>query len=161
MHDRLVLSEGERKFVEAVGQHVEIFGLPRIAGRTFALMLVAPRPLALEEIAALLKVSRASVSINTRIGIAVGVIELHSEPGDRRKYYVFSEQAFENRLNLLNRYITGIRRILTDAVAGLSPTNRAGRQRLETFQQLINLVAEKSAEIFPQLLEQIQKKRSP
>ncbi len=160
MVDPVHLSEGERRFVEAVGQHVELFGLPRIAGRTFALMMVAPRPLALEEIAVLLKVSRASVSINTRIGIATGVIELHSEPGDRRKYYRFSEHAFEHRIELLNRYVNGIRRILTEGVAGLAADNHQGRQRLELFQGLVSTLAVKMNEVFPVLLEQIQQKRS-
>jgi DNA-binding transcriptional regulator GbsR (MarR family) len=149
------LSEGERRFVEEVGQHVESFALPRIAGRTFGLMLVAPRPLALEEIADLLQVSRASVSINTRIGIATGVIELRTVPGDRRKFYVFAERAWESRVELLLRHLTGVRRIVGEGLRGLSPENTVARERLELAQQLVAVLYQKAQELAPIVLGHI------
>lgn len=154
-----LLSEHELGFVEAVGHHVETFGLPRIAGRCFGLLLVAPRPLALEEIADILRVSRASVSINTRIGIALGVFAVSTEPGDRRKYYVFADDAFEHRIALLSRHFTGVKRILREGITGLSESNRAARVRLETAEHIVTLMHAKVEELVPLVAEHAQRKR--
>lgn len=74
-------------FVEDMGLVSERRGLPRIAGRVFALLLVTPDALSLEEIAQRLSVSRASVSTDARLLQRLGVIERTSRPGDRRDYY--------------------------------------------------------------------------
>jgi DNA-binding transcriptional regulator GbsR (MarR family) len=153
------LSEGERGFVEAVGAHTASFGLPRIAGRTFALLMIAPRPLALEEVARLLKVSRASVSINTRIGMATGVVERVSVAGDRRTFYAFSDHAYEHRIALLERHLTGITRIVRESLATLPESNIAARHRLEFARDFLGLLTGKFQEIKPLLTDRARMER--
>lgn len=154
------LNAAEHRFIEAVGQHTEMFGLPRIAGRTFGLLLIAPRPLALEEIAEILKVSRASVSINTRIGIATGFLRMWSVPGDRRKFYVFSEHAFEHWASLLDRHFAGIKRIVGEGLEGVAPENVAARTRLEAAQRIVTLVHSRLQELMAVVLEHVNQPRS-
>ena len=74
-------------FVERMGLALEADGLPRIAGRIFGLLLVSEEPRSLDELAAELRVSKASVSTNARLLEHRGVLEQVSRPADRRDYY--------------------------------------------------------------------------
>lgn len=159
--EAVALSPKEQQFVESVGQQVALLGFPGIAGRTLALLLVAPRPLALEEIAELLQVSRASVSINTRIGIATGFVDLHTLPGDRRKFYCFSDRAFETRVERINRYVASADRLVASGLDSLSPGNHAARERLATFQGVVAILRAQVAEATPRVLSYLSSRRSP
>ncbi|UCD24807.1 MAG: MarR family transcriptional regulator, partial [Gemmatimonadota bacterium] len=75
------------RLIEQMGLQWEAEGRPRIAGRLFALMLLEDRDFTLEELAELLQVSRGSMSTNTRLLEAHGVIERVAKSGDRRVYY--------------------------------------------------------------------------
>ncbi|MCK5448733.1 MAG: MarR family transcriptional regulator, partial [Gemmatimonadetes bacterium] len=55
-----------RQFIERMGLAVERMGLTRTFGRLFGLLMVADRPLSLDEIVERLDVSKASVSTNAR-----------------------------------------------------------------------------------------------
>lgn len=71
-------------FVERMGMALEADGLPRIAGRIFGLLLVSEDCRSLNELAAELHVSKASVSTNARLLEQRGVLERDSRPSDRR-----------------------------------------------------------------------------
>lgn len=77
----------QASFVEDTALLMEERGLPRIAGRIFALLLVTPGELSLEELAQRLGVSRASISTDARRLQQIGVIERVGRPGDRKDYY--------------------------------------------------------------------------
>lgn len=74
-------------FVERVGLMTERDGLPRIAGRILGLLLITPGALSIDDIAAGLGVSRASVSTDARRLVGLGKIERVGRPGDRKDYY--------------------------------------------------------------------------
>jgi DNA-binding transcriptional regulator GbsR (MarR family) len=74
-------------FVERMGLALEADGLPRIAGRIFGLLLVSKEARSLDELAAELRVSKASVSTNARLLEHRGVLEQVSRPADRKDYY--------------------------------------------------------------------------
>ena len=74
-------------FIERMGLALEADGLPRIAGRIFGLLLVSEDCRSLDDLAAALGVSKASVSTNTRLLEHRGVLERNSRPSDRRDYY--------------------------------------------------------------------------
>jgi len=75
------------QFVERMGLALEYDGLPRIAGRIFGLLLVSEDARSLDDLAAELRVSKASVSTNARMLEQRAVLERISRPGDRRDYY--------------------------------------------------------------------------
>ena len=98
----------KEQFVERMGLVSEADGLPRIAGRIFGYLLLTPGECSLDELAAELKVSRASVSNDARRLAQMGLIERHSRPGDRRDYYRSAPGAFrrsiERRIERLRQF---------------------------------------------------------
>ena len=95
------LSAEALSFVESMGVNFERYALPRIGGRLLGLLLVADGPLSLDDLASILRVSRASVSTNVRLILTIGLAELVTRPGDRRDYYQFTSNAWE-RVMLLD-----------------------------------------------------------
>jgi DNA-binding transcriptional regulator GbsR (MarR family) len=87
-----------QEFIERAGMLWEADGLPRIAGRIFALALVSNEARSLDEIASMLGVSKASVSNDTRLLERLGFIERVGRPGDRKDYYQSSERSFERSI---------------------------------------------------------------
>jgi DNA-binding transcriptional regulator GbsR (MarR family) len=87
-----------QEFIERAGMLWEADGLPRIAGRIFALALVSEKAISLDEIATMLGVSKASVSNDTRLLERLGFIERVSRPGDRKDYYQSNERSFERAI---------------------------------------------------------------
>jgi DNA-binding transcriptional regulator GbsR (MarR family) len=85
-------------FIERSGMLWQKDGLPRIAGRIFGLTLISPDPCSLEDIAATLGVSKASVSNDTRLLEKMGFIEKVSLPGDRKDYYQVTSGSLERSL---------------------------------------------------------------
>jgi DNA-binding transcriptional regulator GbsR (MarR family) len=94
-------------FVEQIAVILEAEGLPRVCGRLFALLIVSPEPMSLDDIAEVLGVSKASVSINARTMEERGKIERVSLAGDRRDYYQISddivEKSMEDRIAKVRR----------------------------------------------------------
>lgn len=75
------------EFVERLAVAMEADGLPRIAGRIFALLLLSEEAISLDVIAESTGASKASASVNTRLLEQRGLIERVSLQGDRRDYY--------------------------------------------------------------------------
>ncbi|MEO7367953.1 MAG: MarR family transcriptional regulator [Gemmatimonadaceae bacterium] len=75
------------EFVERLAVAMEADGLPRIAGRIFALLLLSEDAISLDVIAESTGASKASASVNTRVLEQRGLIERVSLQGDRRDYY--------------------------------------------------------------------------
>src|SRR5829696_3896968 len=92
------MSHDVERFIERFGLLCEEDGLPRIAGRIFALALITEDSLSLDEIAERLGVSKASVSNDTRLLERMGFIERVSLPGDRKDYYQSNERSFEKAI---------------------------------------------------------------
>lgn len=85
-------------FIESMGLALEADGLPRIAGRIFGLLLVSEEAQSLDDLAAELRVSKASVSTNTRLLEQRGVLEQVSRPADRRDYYRVPRDLFSHTM---------------------------------------------------------------
>ncbi len=89
---------GSTQFVEQIAVLLEADGLPRVAGRLFGLLLVSAEPRSLDDLADLLGVSKASVSVNVRLLEHRAVVERVSMPGDRRDYYRIADDILERTL---------------------------------------------------------------
>ena len=124
MSEPLPVAPEELEFVETFGLHFETLGLPRIGGRIFALMVIAPRPLLLDEIADTLNISRASVSVNTRVFIANGAMEVRAVSGDRRQYYAMRRDVFFTRLPFMRRHLHHMRELMAMASAAVDAGER-------------------------------------
>jgi DNA-binding MarR family transcriptional regulator len=121
--DELSLTPEDHRFIEALGLHFENrAGFPRIGGRMLGLLMLAPKPLALGNIAELLKVSPASVSTNIRHFHSKGLVQEIGLPGDRRHYYVFADSAWEHQFEDASKGVTEFLQIMRsrmDCLGGL------------------------------------------
>jgi hypothetical protein len=78
----------EERFVEAMGRYLAGYGLPRMAGRMWAVLLICEPPeLTAGEIADALHASRGAISGAARLLTTVGLITRSSRRGDRREYF--------------------------------------------------------------------------
>jgi DNA-binding transcriptional regulator GbsR (MarR family) len=98
LDDQITLSPAVQRFIEAIGGYFTQYGLPRVAGRLLGLVMVVDRPLTLDDMAAALGVSRASISTNIRLIESVGFVERTTVPKDRRDYYQCSSDPWDARV---------------------------------------------------------------
>ncbi len=113
------------------GIYSEQYGIARIGGRILGLLMIADRPLSLDEIATRLRVSRASVSTNIRLATANDLAELVTFPGDRRDYYRMIEDAWGHGMRTEIAAIPALRRLAERGLAALGPGESAAREQLE------------------------------
>jgi HTH-type transcriptional regulator, glycine betaine synthesis regulator len=73
--------------VEAGARFSQLLGLPRSTGQIYGLLYLSPRPVSLDEMVELLKISKASASIGTRQLAGWNAIRQVYIVGDRRDYY--------------------------------------------------------------------------
>jgi hypothetical protein len=125
------LSPGVQQFVESIGLYFEQYGLARIGGRILALLMIADRPLSLDDMARLLLVSRASISTNIRLAATVGLAEQVSLPGDRRDYYHYGSDAWNRAFKADLEGLVALRRLTESGLAALGPNDSVGRAHLQ------------------------------
>jgi DNA-binding transcriptional regulator GbsR (MarR family) len=108
-------------FIEGMGMYFEVQGIPRIGGRILGLLMIAHAPLSAEDIAAILKVSRGSLSTNFRLLLASGMVERVTVHGDRVTYFVFADSAMEQRIAVGLRSVAAFKRLCSQALDALPP----------------------------------------
>jgi DNA-binding transcriptional regulator GbsR (MarR family) len=118
------------EFVERMGLAAEAEGLPRIAARLFALMLIDGGPRTADEIAEMLQVSRGSVSTNTRLLEARGIIERFTQPGDRVHYFRIADDPFGKKFEHFPEHVRRFRSIVADALQSLPDDMTEAKDRL-------------------------------
>ncbi|MFL6603357.1 MAG: GbsR/MarR family transcriptional regulator [Steroidobacteraceae bacterium] len=123
------------RFIEQLGRLAEGEGLPRTAGRLMGLLIVSGNPLGIDEISARLKVSRASVSTNSRLLQSLAIAQLVSEPGNRRDYLQISGDSCTSLLMLgiqrMQAMRIAIREMRLAVERGRLSTTRGRLQRME------------------------------
>lgn len=125
------LNDEIRAFIEKLGLMWERMGATRTAGRMVGLLLVANKPLSLNEMADLLHVSKASMSTNARMAEQVGMARRVSLPGDRRDYYEITPGSFEQMLSYRIRAIQEFVHLADDGLSALDEEDATARRRLE------------------------------
>jgi DNA-binding transcriptional regulator GbsR (MarR family) len=124
------LTREERDFVEQMGLIWERLGGTRTLGRVHGLLMIADKPLSLNEIAGLLQVSKPSISTNARVCEQLGLAQRVSVPGDRRDYYEASPGAFERAITIRLQVAQELIRLAQQGLAAIGETNSAARTRL-------------------------------
>ncbi|MHB1120128.1 MAG: GbsR/MarR family transcriptional regulator [Bellilinea sp.] len=119
------------QFIENMGLHFEEYGVPRIGGRILGLLLVSKRPVTPEEMSDILQVSRSSISTNLRTLQMTGLADRVSLPGERSDHYVFSDDAWENSLEMRLEGILSLEEMAEDGLQGLGEGHPARERMLE------------------------------
>jgi DNA-binding transcriptional regulator GbsR (MarR family) len=122
-------------FIETMGLALESDGLPRIAGRIFGLLLVSAEARSLDELAAELQVSKASISTNARLLEHRGVLEQVSRPADRRDYYQIPHDLFSHTMAQRLARWQQFHEAIGSARTSLPIRSPEVRERLEEFEQ--------------------------
>lgn len=87
-------AQAEQRFIEMLGHLAEADGLPRLTGQVWALLVLSEEPVSSGDIADRLKISRGSVSTNTRLLETIGMAERRSKPGERQTYYAMRDEPY-------------------------------------------------------------------
>lgn len=106
-------------FIEQMGLLSERSGLPRIAGRMLGFLLLDGRQHALDDLAAQLQVSKASISTNARMLEQRGLISRVSQPGDRRDFYRIVEAPWDQMFEVISEQLRDMHHLFETARASL------------------------------------------
>jgi DNA-binding transcriptional regulator GbsR (MarR family) len=113
------------RFIEGMGLYFENQGIPRIGGRILGLLMIAHWPLSAEDLAAILKVSRGSLSTNIRLLLSSGLVEKAPLPRARTTYFVYSDEAMEHRIASAVKSAEAFKRLLQQAAESVPPRDPA------------------------------------
>lgn len=123
------------RFIERMGLCAEEEGLPRIGGRLMGLMMLEGGPFSFDELVDRLQVSRGSVSTNTRMLEARGVIERIGRPGERQLYYRVAEDPYHALVTTVLRRKRRMQEFIGEALEALSEEREEERERLGRMQR--------------------------
>lgn len=130
-----ISQDARERFIERFGLSLEREGMPRIAGRIVAFLLIEDTAFTFEELADRLSVSRGSVSTNTRALESAGLIERITIPGDRKTRYQLVAEPFPPMLAIACDRLHHRKQILDELLeSGEFEADGASRRRLESLQ---------------------------
>jgi MarR family len=129
--DGSALAAARRQFAEDFGVVGERVGMPRMTARLLGWMLICDPPRqSMTDLVHALGVSRASVSISTRLLQATGLLRRVGEPGSRGHHFELDPAFFAGQMNAANPF--GMLRAILDegvGIAGGELDPRAARLR--------------------------------
>jgi DNA-binding transcriptional regulator GbsR (MarR family) len=143
------LTAGQRKFVLHWGELGTRWGLSRTVAQIHALLYLAQKPLAADEIAALLSVARSNVSTSLRELQGWGVVRVVHTMGDRRDRFeaihdvweMFSVIVDERKKREIDPTVAVLRECASE-IGKSAPEDKEARKRIKN---LLNFFEETSA----------------
>ncbi|WP_165690787.1 GbsR/MarR family transcriptional regulator [Consotaella salsifontis] len=133
--------EAREQFIARMGQHFELDGLPRIAGRLMALMILEGQPISFGDLARRLNVSRGSISTNARLLESKGMIERLSHPGERQDYFQLTATPCANLIDGIRERMLRTAEDVETLVAEL-PSTTDERRRLCRTRDFFTIMAD-------------------
>ncbi|MEP2774222.1 MAG: ArsR family transcriptional regulator [Fulvivirga sp.] len=79
--------QAKEEFIQAWGALGSSWGINKTMAQIFALLIVTPRSMTVEEIMEELSISRGNVSMNLRLLIDWEIVERTTKKGERKDYY--------------------------------------------------------------------------
>lgn len=117
------------QFIEQLGRLMESDNLPRTAGRMMGLLILSGAPLGIDQISSRLRVSRASVSTNSRLLQSLALAQLVREPGSRRDYLQISGDSCTSVLALGLQRMQAMRTAIHEMRLAVSGGSRSSSMR--------------------------------
>lgn len=106
------LQKARDHFIETAGRLCKGLGLNEIAGQLYALLYLSPDPISLNEMVEMLKISKASASVNIRALEGWGAARKVWVKGNRRDHYVADRDI---QKIVIDRLKTGLERRISEA----------------------------------------------
>jgi len=132
------LSQAESNFIEQLGLVADTDGLTRITGRIWGLLIVSGQALAPAEIARLLQVSRASVSMGLKMLESLELLNTRTRAGERQSYYEIREQPYTAMMKAQAKRAAAHAAVVHKAIEQIdNPGARKGLQDLEAFYSIV------------------------
>jgi DNA-binding transcriptional regulator GbsR (MarR family) len=119
------------EFIERYGLITEADGLPRIAGRLLALLLLEGGPYSFSTLVTRLNVSRASVSTSSRLLEQAGAIERLTLPGKRQDHFQIAPRPYVRMMEGVMARHTKTRQAIENVLADYPDLSDDARERLE------------------------------
>jgi DNA-binding transcriptional regulator GbsR (MarR family) len=135
------------QLIEDFGMYFEQYGMSRILGRVYGLLMIADEPmLGLDQMAEQLGISKASVSTTVRQLQAFNLVEKVTVPGDRKDYY----RIVSNALEYLKTSMSGSIRLgkLIQRAAQLEDLSGVKQQKLERLEHLFSAMVDAMQDFF-------------
>lgn len=117
-------------FIEKMGLLAQADGLPRIAGRILAVLVIYDDPHSFSNLAEKLAVSRGSISTNTRLLVNLGLIERLTKKGERQDYFVLRENPYTSLMRGIESRNQEAQNLLKTTKAGLPQELKGAQNRL-------------------------------
>jgi DNA-binding transcriptional regulator GbsR (MarR family) len=131
------MRDAERIFVERWSRILSAEGLPPVAGRLWAWLLVCePREQSVDDIAEAIGASRGAISGAVRWLEPSGLIHRTRRPGDRRDYWSVTDESAIRTLENRQRAMRPSLDTLETAMAALSDRDDGSLQRLRDVHEL-------------------------
>ena len=119
-------------FIDEMGIMLEGFGLPSMAGRILAALLVASPPeQSAAQLAERLHASRGSISTMTRMLETPGLIQRVRKPGDRRVYYRMTPDGWFGAMRREAEQMTALRALAERGAEAMADEPPAARRGIE------------------------------
>ncbi|MGR3466120.1 GbsR/MarR family transcriptional regulator [Limimaricola sp.] len=127
------LAQVRSEFIEKVGLIAQNEGLPRIAGRVFALLVFDGEVLSFGDITRHLEVSRGSISSATRLLEDRGLIKRVGKPGQRQDFFRLADNPYENMLDAVASNLDRAGAEIGDTLAHVPDSRPEIRRRVQEY----------------------------
>ncbi len=149
------LTEAEENFIERLGQLVQSAGLSRIAGQIWAALIVSDGPISSSELVEKLRVSKGSVSTNTRLLEMLGIVERRSKPGERQDFFSIGPNRYAALVEIQVRRSEAAKTVVAEAKSTIAADH--ARTKLADLERFYDLYNKSSKDLLERLKSQASK----
>ena len=136
-------------FIEEFSLTLEKSGLPRMAGRIMALLLICDPPHQNSaEIAERLHASRGSISSMTRLLVHAGIIQRLTLPKKRSIYFQIKPDTLITMIQAQDALVSELRRLAEEGLELLADAPLKQRERLELVEDLYGFFEREMPKLF-------------
>lgn len=116
-----------RSFEDGMGRICRLYGIQPMVGRLYAVLFLAPEPLALEELAERVSAAKSTVSVAVRKLVSARVVQRLPPRGDRRDYYAVVGDPWEVLAAWNRQYFQPELEMWDGSMAAITQSLRSGR----------------------------------
>jgi DNA-binding transcriptional regulator GbsR (MarR family) len=149
------MTDHEAELVEQMGQMLAASGLPRVAGRIWAYLLICEPPQqSAADLAESLHASRGAISGGVRILETAGLVRRTSRRGDRKEYFHVPPGSIVSVLNARLPVTTAWRRMAEHGLELLADRTPEQRARMQELRDVYAFMEQELPSMLERFLEQ-------